>query len=112
MSLIEVNDENFDDFVNENSYASLLVIDFYKSEGCGRCELHVDILRTLAHEFADSTKFGRIDVDKSPIASMRFRLVDFPTIAFFYMGQAELTSPGVKGAGTLRKLIRQKLAAQ
>jgi thioredoxin-like negative regulator of GroEL len=112
LSLVELTDVEFDNFVNENSYNSLLIIDFYKSQGCGRCELHIDVLRNLAHEFADSVKFARMDVIMNPIAPMRFRFVDFPTIAFFRRGQVELTSPGVKGAGTLRKLIREKLADQ
>ncbi|MFX0112983.1 MAG: thioredoxin family protein [Candidatus Hodarchaeota archaeon] len=110
MSLVEVTDADFDNFVNENSYKSLLIIDFYKSQGCGRCELHIDVLRNLEKEFLDSVKFARMDVVKNPIAPMRFRLVDFPTIGFFRRGRVELASPGVKGAGTLRKLIHEKLA--
>lgn len=109
LPLIELNDDNFDDFVNSNSYQSLVLIDFYKSQGCGRCELHVDVLRNLADEFSNDVNIARIDVDKNSIVAMRFRLIDFPTIAFFVRGQAELISPGVKGAGTLRQMIRQKL---
>ncbi|MFW9916049.1 MAG: thioredoxin family protein [Candidatus Thorarchaeota archaeon] len=111
MPLVELNDDNFDDFVNSNSYQSLVLVDFYKSQGCGRCELHVDILRNLADEFSKDVNIARIDVDKNSIVAMRFRLIDFPTIAFFVRGQAELTSPGVKGAGTLRQMIRQKLVS-
>jgi thioredoxin-like negative regulator of GroEL len=111
LPLIELNDDNFDDFVNNNSYRSLVLIDFYKSQGCGRCELHVDVLRNLADEFSKNVNIARIDVDKNSIVAMRFRLIDFPTIAFFLRGQAELISPGVKGAGTLRQMIRQKLGS-
>ena len=111
MPVDELTDVTFDEYINKFSNQSLVVVDFYRNNNCGQCHLQDDILQNISREFQDQVYFARLDIEKNPITSMRFRFHEFPTLAFFTLGQREI-STGIKGAGTLRKLIRQKLQNQ
>lgn len=80
---VELNDDNFDEFVSKNGVA---VVDFWAA-WCGPCRMIAPIINELAKKYAGKVAFGKLNVDESPRTAARFNIMSIPTLLFFKDGR-------------------------
>ena len=75
----QITDDNFNTIAMETDQGILL--DFY-AEWCGPCKILGPIVDELEGEFKDRVVIGKVDVDKNPKLSARFKVKSMPTLIF------------------------------
>lgn len=83
MDPVNLNSENFDDFISKNSIA---VVDFW-AEWCGPCRMIAPIINELSRKYAGKVAFGKLNVDENPEIAARFNIMSIPTLLFFKNGR-------------------------
>ncbi len=80
---ITITDGNFAEEVGKSAVPVL--VDFWAT-WCPPCKMIAPIIDTLAVELAGQAKIGKLDVDKNPNISARFRVQSIPTMIVFKNG--------------------------
>ena len=91
MSTYIVNDNNFDEEIN-NSQLPVLV-DFW-AEWCGPCKQIGPILEEIGEIKKDKLKIFKLNVDESPNTSQKFGVRGIPTLMLFKEGKIVDTKVG------------------
>ncbi len=91
MSTYIVNDNNFDEEIN-NSQLPVLV-DFW-AEWCGPCKQIGPILEEIGESKKDKLKIFKLNVDESPNTSQKFGVRGIPTLMLFKEGKIVDTKVG------------------
>ena len=99
---IEVNDTNFDEIIKEHP---LIVVDFWAA-WCGPCMMVGPIIEKLAGELADKLKFGKLNVDNSPVTSARFGVMSIPTLLVMKDGKEVDRMVGFAGEEQLKAKLK------
>ncbi|OAV38760.1 thioredoxin family protein [Clostridium saccharobutylicum] len=86
--ITNINDENFQKEVLEEE--KLVLVDF-SAWWCGPCKMVAPILERISNENCN-IKITTIDVDRSPVASIRYQVQSIPAIKFFKNGEVVHTS--------------------
>ena len=81
MSKIVDVTENFDEFVKDG----ICVVDFW-ANWCGPCKMLAPILDEVADK-TDGVKFGKVDVDRAPELSQRYKIYAIPNVCIFKNGE-------------------------
>lgn len=81
--ITNINDENFQKEVLEEE--KLVLVDF-SACWCGPCKMVAPILERISNENCN-IKITTIDVDRSPVASIRYQVQSIPAIKFFKNGE-------------------------
>jgi len=97
MSVIELNDKNFDETTG------LAVIDFY-AEWCGPCKIISPIFHKLSDEIKD-VRFGAVNVDNAPNLAKKFNILSIPTLVFLKDGEISEIVVGVISAQKIEEKI-------
>lgn len=79
----EYHQDNFQDF---EQYAGLAVIRFY-ADWCVPCVQSKPTFNRLAQLSSTQIKFGQINIDQSPILTLRYQVFGLPSILVFNHGQ-------------------------
>lgn len=82
-SLIEVNDENYDEIMNKHEY---VVLDFWAS-WCGPCKMMDPVIEDLAEKYQDEVIFGKVNAENNSKTVSRFGVQAIPTFIFFINGE-------------------------
>ncbi|MDQ6961854.1 MAG: thioredoxin [Mariprofundaceae bacterium] len=90
MSIINVNDENFENSVLKAD--GLVLVDFW-APWCGPCKAIAPTLEELASENADIT-IAKLNVDDSPNTQMKYLIRSIPTLMLFKDGNVQGTKVG------------------
>lgn len=85
-NVIELNDESFDDVVN-NSDVPVLV-DFW-APWCGPCKMIAPVIEEIAGEYEGKAKICKLNTDEARDSAVEFGISAIPTIILFDKGQVQ-----------------------
>jgi putative thioredoxin len=83
---IEVNDENFQEKVIEQSKKIPVVVDFWAS-WCMPCLMLSPILEKLAKEYNGKFILAKLNVDENRITSQKYGIMSIPSVKLFKNGK-------------------------
>lgn len=102
MSWINCDEGNFESEVLKSNLPVL--VDFW-TEWCGPCKMLESILKELSDEYAGRLKVVRVEANKNPGLSSKYKVYAVPTLILFRNGEVAETIIGVKPKEVLRKKI-------
>jgi len=106
-SVVEVNDESFEQEVVQHS--GLVLADF-AAEWCNPCKRLAPIIHELAEEYAGKVKVCHVDVDSARQAAAKFGIMSVPTIILLKGGEENNRMTGLVPKQTLTDLLDSALA--
>mgnify|MGYP003339537713 CR=1 FL=1 len=77
-------DGNFSNEIEE--YKGLVLVDFWAS-WCAPCRSIAPHIESLATEYANKAKFGKVNVDEEELTPQKFGIRALPTLVLFKNGQ-------------------------
>lgn len=80
----EVNDSNFEEFVNSSKIPVL--VDFWAS-WCGPCRMLSPLVDEMAEKFDGQIAVAKCNVDDAEDAPVRYGIRNIPTLLFFKKGE-------------------------
>ena len=83
---IEVNDENFEEMVIEQSKRIPVVVDFW-AEWCKPCLMLKPVLEKLVRENKGRFILAKVNVDEAPRVSQRYMIMSIPNVKLFKQGK-------------------------
>jgi len=83
---IEVNDENFEEMVIEQSKRIPVVVDFW-AEWCKPCLMLKPVLEKLVRENKGKFILAKVNVDEAPRVSQRYMIMSIPNVKLFKQGK-------------------------
>jgi thioredoxin 1 len=83
-----------------------VLVDFYAT-WCGPCQALSPIVQELAREMSDKVQVIKIDVDKNPAVSQRFKIRGVPTLILFKGGEIKWQQAGVMPKRDLKAVIER-----
>ncbi|GCC51384.1 thioredoxin [Chryseotalea sanaruensis] len=101
---IEINDSNFEQFVNSDKP---VLVDFW-AEWCGPCKMIGPVVEELAGEYEGKAIVGKLNVDENPTMTAKFGVRSIPTLLVFKNGQVVDKQVGA----VPKSVLAQKLTAQ
>lgn len=102
--IIEYTENNYSDF---EWYEGLAVIRFY-ANWCTPCVQNFPVFEQLAAHYAEvkhEVKFGKVNIDQSPILTLRYNVYGLPSTLIFRNGEIIKRIAGVKNLNELKNLI-------
>ncbi|ATO18295.1 thiol reductase thioredoxin [Acinetobacter sp. LoGeW2-3] len=102
------NEDNYREFEWFEGFA---VIRFY-ADWCKPCMQNFPIFAELAAQYTEhkpEIKFGKVNVDQSPILTLRYNVYGLPSTLIFKNGQIIHRIAGVKSLGEMKAILSQVL---
>ena len=101
-SIVELDEKNFDDTIKNKT----ILVDFWAA-WCMPCKMLAPVLNELAAELPRDKYIGKVDVEKYPNLSNRFKIRGIPTMILFKNGKEIERIVGVKTKATLKAKIME-----
>lgn len=95
--ILELDEINFDATIRNKT----ILVDFWAA-WCMPCKMLAPVLNELAAELPKDKYIGKVDVEKYPNLSNRFKIRGIPTMILFKNGKEVERIVGVKSKGTLK----------
>ena len=105
---IEVNDNNFEEKVLEESKEKLVIVDFW-AEWCMPCLMLGPNLKKVADENPEEIILAKLNVDKNPILSQKYGISSIPAVKFFRNGEIMDEFIGALPESSVREYIEKNL---
>ena len=102
MSVVEVNESNFDEQVMKAGTPAL--VDFWAA-WCGPCKMMHPIIEGLAKDLEGRAVVARCNVDENQALAMKYNVTSIPTLIIFKDGEQADRLVGV----TQPEVLKQKL---
>ncbi len=103
MSLININDEEFENSVLKNT--GLCLVDFW-AEWCGPCKQIGPILEDIAGDENNSITIAKINIDENPRTATTYGIRSIPTMLLFNNGELIDTKVGALPKNELNEWIK------
>jgi thioredoxin 1 len=104
MSVVELNDKNFEEEVVRSSLPVL--VDFF-AEWCGPCKLAAPVVEELSVGYQGKVSFGKVNVDESGIVASRYGVMSIPTVIMFVSGKEVDRQVGFGGKEGYESMIKK-----
>lgn len=85
------------------------LVDFFAT-WCGPCKMQSPILEQVKNKMGDSVNIVKVDVDKNPELSERYRIQSVPTLIVFKNGEPLWRGYGVHQAEQLEAKLREHIS--
>ncbi len=105
---IELNSNNFEDFIKNNSKDKILIVDFW-ADWCAPCGVLSFSLKKLYGKYSDKLIIAKVDVDKNKDLIEKYNIASIPTMQFYYKGELKRTEIGAKKVSELENIINDIL---
>jgi thioredoxin 1 len=106
MSIVHINDENFDAEVLKSP--TPVLVDFW-AEWCGPCKAIAPVLDQVATEYKGRLRVAKVDVDSNQAIAMRYGVRSIPTLMLFKNGVVDAQQVGMLSKDNLKKILDAKL---
>ena len=93
----------FNDFIKDKKPT---LVDFFAT-WCGPCKMQAPILEQVKSKFGDAVNVIKIDVDRNPELSARYRVQSIPTLFLFKEGEAVWRGNGLHQAAQLEEKLNE-----
>ncbi|WOE33094.1 thioredoxin family protein [Acinetobacter sp. SAAs470] len=103
-NMIDYTEDNAHDFEWFDGFA---IIRFY-ADWCQPCVQHTHTFTCFVTQMSQDypeLKFGQVNIDHSPIVTLRHKVFGLPAILVFYQGQIIHRIAGLKSAHELRVIV-------
>ena len=105
---MEITDKNFKKEVIEKSKEIPLVVDFW-AEWCIRCLTLSPILEEVIKDFKGKFILIKVNVDKVPKISGKYKIMSIPNVKMFKDGKMIKAFVGVKSENFIRGWLNKNL---
>jgi len=109
MTIINVNDGNFEKEVMEKSKKIPVMVDFY-ADWCMPCKMISPILEKLAEEFDGKFILAKLNTEMGPVTSSAAGISSIPAIALFKGGKIVDGFIGLKPEEFIRNWIEVNIS--
>ncbi len=106
--IIDVNEQNFQNAVLEESSQRLVVIDFW-ADWCAPCKALMPVLEKLANEYAGQFLLAKVNADEQQNISGQFGIRSLPTVIFMKEGQPIDAFQGAQSEKEIREVLDKHL---
>lgn len=105
MSVINLNNENFDEEVlNEKG---LYLVDFYAT-WCAPCKMLAPIISEIADNYNNIIKVGKVNVDDCKDLAIKYQISSIPNLILFKDGEVFKTIVGFQPKEAIEEIINMK----
>jgi len=108
---IEVDDNNFEELVIEQSKKIPVVVDFWAT-WCMPCLMISPILEKLAKEYKGKFILAKLNVDNSPITAGKYGVMSIPNVKMFKNGKVTDEFIGAVPEPVARKWLDKNLGKE
>lgn len=106
MSLVHVNDNNFEEEVIKSEKPTL--VDFW-APWCAPCQPIGIMVEELAEEYNGRARIAKLNVDDAPMTANKYGIRGIPTVMLFKDGDLLDTIVGLVSKDRLEDLIKKGL---
>lgn len=96
---------NFNEIINADQP---VLIDF-SAEWCQPCKMMPPILKQVKQQFGDKIRILKVDVDKNPAVSQKWKIQNVPTLMIFKKGEMKFRQAGVIPVQQLSDIVKRFL---
>ena len=102
MSIIKVNEENFEKEVLQSD--KTVLVDFF-ANWCGPCKMLSPIVDEVAEEVSD-VKVCKVDIDEARNLAIKYDIMSIPTLLVFKNGNVVNSSLGLVSKDKILDIIK------
>ncbi|WP_185872511.1 thioredoxin [Blattabacterium cuenoti] len=102
--LQEINDDNFEKFVNKLYKDKPILVDFW-APWCAPCQSLSILLEDIFSEYNDKALIFKFNVDNNPKNSSKYGIRSIPTMIFFKNGEKKDIHIGIASKDEIRKKL-------
>ncbi len=107
--IYDADEHSFQTKVLGASRDHLVMVDFW-AEWCSPCRALTPVLEKITREFRGEILLAKVEVDENMRLAGHYKLRGFPTVIFFWAGEALDRFAGYKPVHTVRELVVAHLA--
>jgi putative thioredoxin len=107
-NIVEINEQNFQKVLVEESAKRLVVIDFW-ADWCAPCKALMPILEKLVNEYDGKFLLAKVNADEQQQIASQFGIRSLPTVIFMKEGQPIDAFQGAESEAGIRAKLEQHL---
>jgi len=103
INTITFTDQNFESEVMQSDKP--VMVDFWAT-WCGPCQMAGPVVDSLANDYKDKIKIGKLDVDQNQQIAAKFGVMSIPTVILFNKGKEIARKVGFAGRPMYENLLK------